>query len=345
MKLIFAAAVALTPAFLPAQITGVYDVLDRYGIVTFADYNPRGESEGPVLVGGNVNAGNSFQVGANYGDQVGETAINRSILTVKGTIQGNGNWINVQNGFDVIAGSTQNTHFNYNAGHAGLGSSSNRAGQLVLNAGGYDQVVSTMQLGGATLRDSAKNTSLQLMAQEANGIVRQPSQTPGALVFDASGTTSSVVVFNIAGSVFSSGNYQQYEIVGLGERMAVFNVSGTAVNWNNGANFVGSMASTELADQLLWNLYQAQTIDFGGNWRGSILAPLAAVNLGNSNLDGSIIANSVTHAGEVHFYGLQNPNTLKAIPEPGLAGLVAPLLLALARRRRAPGLPHPQSSR
>lgn len=104
-----------------------------------------------------------------------------------------------------------------------------------------------------------------------------------------------------------------------------------------------------MRDNIIWNFYEATTVNFGSrNMMGQVIAPYAHVT-SQGNIDGSIFARSLTTTGEVHLPGynglFQNGATSAesqlpgmagvAIPEPGSMTLAAFAGLLLMRRKRS----------
>jgi hypothetical protein len=96
----------------------------------------------------------------------------------------------------------------------------------------------------------------------------------------------------------------------------VFNVSGSAIDFKG--NEEGNITGT--AGDVIWNFFQATTVDLETQIGGQILAPDAAVTNGNQ-IDGSLVAKSWNGNGELHsnlFTGISP----FAVPEPGTWALM-----------------------
>ena len=90
---------------------------------------------------------------------------------------------------------------------------------------------------------------------------------------------------------------------------------------------------------MLFNFYQATSINFGGSFQGTVLAPEATVTgTGSGQLDGGLIALSFNGDTEFHDYLFAGSNLAPYVPpvaEPTsflLCG-IALLVVGLLRRR------------
>lgn len=78
----------------------------------------------------------------------------------------------------------------------------------------------------------------------------------------------------------------------------LINVIGGSFSLSNlGMSINGSQGSS-LASQVLWNFANAQSLTVSSvNWLGSILAPFAALNFSNAQMNGSVFVNSLVGQG------------------------------------------------
>jgi choice-of-anchor A domain-containing protein len=158
------------------------------------------------------------------------------------------------------------------------------------------------------------------------------SQSLGAIV--ATGTTqyqyggielqgnnsSSLDVFTINGSEFSSSSYLNLNNIGSNATV-LLNITGNNVNIQNfGLNLNGVNKQDILFN--FENATQLTTSSF--SFEGSVLAPFANFSFSNGNLEGTLIANSLSGTGELHNYafqgnlpvGVNTPQPTKEVPEP-----------------------------
>jgi len=128
---------------------------------------------------------------------------------------------------------------------------------------------------------------------------------------------SNMAVFNVsAANVFENGGLANLVLNANGASAIVINVSGSSVNWNNGMNEIGDIATDALRQKVIWNFYQATSINLQHEFNGALLAPLASLT-NSTSIDGSVAVASFTQRGEVHL----PVSTIDPVPEPATAGL------------------------
>ena len=112
----------------------------------------------------------------------------------------------------------------------------------------------------------------------------------------------------------------------------MINVAGQTVNWTNG-NMVGDLTQSYWRERVIWNFYEATSINFGSkNMMGQVLAPNASVTTAG-NIDGSIFAKNLTTTSEVHLPGYKGNITIVPEPSSSLLGLIGATVLIFRRKR------------
>ena len=150
--------------------------------------------------------------------------------------------------------------------------------------------------------------------------------------FSYTGSATDLVVFNITADQLT-GPQWSLDMDFATALNVVINVSGTSFNAGTTKNGTNSFRNN--FNNVLWNFYEATTLNFGDSWYGSILALNATIKT-NSNLDGAIAAKSYAGNGEIHKGSWDYTPPTVEVPEPSLLGLMmAGLgLLGLGRLRR-----------
>ena len=290
---ISAAATSLAVAF---PVTASAFSFTDYNLVVFEDLISNSEVEGNAFIGGDLlGSSSNYCIKCNSGgdfdpfDGVG--------LKVVGDIQGNPKQIN--NGADLEYGGTLNSIVN-------------------MNGGGTKSQNSDLANEFNGLKNYLIDTSEELSGLTTNSSVNIPGQQPGAVKFNSSG--DDIAVFNIDAAQLFSNKTQQIELNLNGSGTAIINVSGTSANWTQG-NMVGSLTGDFTQQKVLWNFYEAETLNFNNALHGSLLAPLAHL-INQTELEGNVVVKSFDQRGEVHlpmFTG-ELPEALsetpKRVPEP-----------------------------
>lgn len=277
--------------------------LKDYNVITIGDFSTNSDVEGRTLVGGNFTGSNSSTLGMKLQGKVSSTD---KVLSVRGNIS-SGNPINLNAGSVEVGGSILgNRKINYNGGGS------------LLN--GYTT-------NFTAIVQSLEQASALLEGYGANSTVIIPAAQPAAYKFNANPDSNGLAVFSITGEgLFGNNKAQQIEMNANGASSIIINVSGTNIVWNAG-NIVGDLTKDALRDNVVWNFYEATSINFGAhNMHGDILAPLAHIT-SQGPIDGSVFAKSITTTGEMHLI----------VPEPSsaLLGMLGAGLLLGRRKRNA----------
>ncbi len=284
-----------------AAVAGPYSDL---GIFVYGDYYSTSEVEGRAIIGGNLNGPSS-----NYGIKLNPAAYNGvTTLTVGGNM--NANSIQLQAGNARIGGAL-NGVINYNGG-----------GSLVNSAGVMNEI--------AQMRSIFAGASASYAAMGATGSVSLPGSQPSSVNFTATPGGGGVSVINIDGAdLFSNNNVQTIGIDMAGSDYVVINVAGAAIDFTTGGNFAGAFATDAVRSRVLWNFFEAESIDLRGKaFEGSILATDAFLTH-NGVISGSVFVDSLNSESEVHLPGFDFN-----IPAPGRVAALATVGLVASRRRR-----------
>lgn len=151
---------------------------------------------------------------------------------------------------------------------------------------------------------SAEKASLYSQLQTESDYYRSLASSEGvALIgdmnnkkFSYKGDATDLVVFNITADELR-GPQWSLDMDFSTALNVVINVSGTSFTAGNTKNGTESFRTN--ANNVLWNFYEATSLNFGDSWYGSILALNATIST-NSNLNGAVAAKSYTGNGEIH---------------------------------------------
>ncbi len=274
------------------------EVLRHFNLVTFENYDSNQEVEGRTYIGGNLTGTSAQQFGIKLQDIMGGSVpTNEDTLVVMGNIVAGGGQLQIQYGSLYLGGELNGRTVLYNGG-----------GSLLSNP----------QPPLATLMTNTTSASTQLSGVAANNSVTYPSGgQPGAVTFNVTQLNAcGFAVFNVsAADVFNNSNVQQIGLNLNGNNPAgiLINVSGGAMNWNGG-NMVSEFTNANWRTKVLWNFYQAQTLNIQSkSFHGSALAPLADASSSGGVFEGSVVFESLTTTAEVHYYGF-DPNISCLIP-------------------------------
>jgi choice-of-anchor A domain-containing protein len=305
---------------------------------------------GNVLVGGIVNTSFNNSGGGNItvGDTVtgAITNTNGGDITIGGQATGIIN--NVGGGNITVSGSITNILNNQNGGDIIVG------GDIVYaynNEGGGTATVAGYHNGGVSSPVSLPEVSLGINVQDirtrfeilstelsmlsTNGIIEAgnlltPDSSGGTTVTPPSGTEtpSEILVFNVDGTFFNSDapTFSNSEIT------TVVNVAG--------ANFtITDFDFDDEFENVVFNFYEAVTLDIDSTFGASILAPFADTE-NTSEIKGSLVTNNYINSGIVSppvFEGdltPWEPEPPVTVPVPASAWLFFSALLGMAIFRR-----------
>lgn len=329
--LVFAQGIAGANA---AALTGE-QVLEQFNLVVFGNMQGGHDVEGRALIGGNLTGNSSsFFIKGNQAP-----ASDYKALTVGGNLSGGPT--NINNGGALVVGGNVTKNVNMN-GNGSVAVGGSVTGGANINTSGTKTIGQPVTVPNFVNVMNQLSDDLKLLTANATAQVSGNKAT-----FDASGK-GDTVVFNIAsGSAFFSSIGEIAFDLG-GADTVIINVGGTSMTMNE--NWLGGVGQS-VADNIVWNFYDATTLAFGTEYFGTILATDAKVYQSNA-LNGSVVVKHIAQGsyggtnyrgGEIHQYqfsgDLPGASTASVtdVPEPmalGLLGLGLIGLMAAHRRKQ-----------
>lgn len=281
-----------------AQTTSNLGVANDYNLFIFQNVtSSNSDTEGRLAIGGDATfsnydfaghignyTGTNVVVGGKYettGGQLHGTGVVNGIVklhnpTVYGDVKGNQSVA-----FDQYGTVNGNVKYGttYSKGNTTVSGTAS-AGTTALPFS-----FSTEQSNLTALSTSLKNLT-------ANGTVTY--QYGGLTLVGTSATRN---VFNVPGSQLN--NCNSFVLQVPAGSTVVVNVNGTT----DRMQYFGFSYTGAARNYVLFNFHQATSLSFSGiGIEGSVLAPLAAVTFSNGNLNGTLIANSMTGSGQFNWY-------------------------------------------
>ncbi len=302
-----------------SMATGIA-ALQEWNVVSFNNFTSSNHVDGRVLVGGNFTSNNMNILGNN----TPASSYGTAALTVAGNANLSGANINLNGGVDV--GGNVSGNFNMNGtprvveyGGTNNGAFANNTTFTDMGQSFTDALVSQKNDIKASLTSLSAN--LAALADTGGVTVGGDSNNQSITV-----AGSGLKVLNWSEAMFEGSQNQQLLVTLASDATLVINVAGTDIDFNRNFN---TFANDE---RVLFNFYQATTVDIGRQFSGSILGVFADITGGNSgNIDGSVVGNNVVQNanGEIHnnyFQGdlssVGGSNPVSVAPEPGTWALL-----------------------
>jgi choice-of-anchor A domain-containing protein len=163
----------------------------------------------------------------------------------------------------------------------------------------------------------------------------------GSATYDYSGlqltasNNTDAQIFDIDGNLFNSRNNTTFSGFSSGQTI-ILNISGDSLKFDGGTG----TDFGKYGFNVIYNFYQATSVNTGSGATGSILAPLADVTGGYTAINGNVIAKSWNTNTQVNVNGMFKPTEVTGlvvipVPEPeSYAMLLAGLTVIGVRLRR-----------
>jgi choice-of-anchor A domain-containing protein len=272
-------------------------VANDYTEFTFSDSTRINvDSQGQVAVGGNATF-NNFTVASsiNSGNINGDYSliVNKNLGGTQAVVQGYGD--------ALYKTKDSGTNLYFNGGGTG-------------HTGTISNFFSDAQSYLTTL-------SATLAGTTANGTT---SVNPSGYV-TLTGTDTSLDVFNLTGAQLAGAQSQGLAFDVPSSATVVVNIDGTVDTFSSFGIALNGLSETHI----LYNFTQATSLTINNiQIEGTILAPYATVHFNGGQINGSIIANSLTSdfsygSGESHLHLFDGNLPTPAVPEPSSLSLIA----------------------
>jgi len=285
--------------------------LSEYNLILFGDLNTSSNVKvyGKALIGGDLNSSGEF------GSHLTDSSFNAT------------------NNVEVL-GSVASPNLTIQNGYLGYGETK-AIGNLNCNEAGLPQYSCVRALDDVDAVADKLDGFYDALSSESDYYRDLASLgNVSGTTLSYSGLATDLVVFNIAGSaLFANNSNWQLNFGNAGK--VVINVSGSILSNPGSVNLSGSGFTSSTYSNILWNFYEASSLDLANGWKGNVLAVDAHVKIKN-DIDGSLAAQSYTGSGQIHHYYWDYTPPTKEVPESGslmllLTGLG---LMGLSRLRR-----------
>lgn len=250
--------------------SGPIDLLNEYNLIVFNDLDSQSAVEGHTLVIGNLNG-----TASNYGTGSAPAGGSHPALVIGGDLNAT---VQIENGHNAVLGGVNNGAINFNGS----------GGSLTTDTSGYNfQQIQT----------DLTAYSAYLASLSSNSLLSTPSSCCGNALFNVNNTVgSSESVFAISASTLFENPYvQAYDIDFQGQNpyAVIINVAGSHIDDAAfTANPIGNFTNSAILDVIIWNFYEAETINLTRQLGGHLLAPLATLTHA-SNLKGAVVVNNL----------------------------------------------------
>ncbi|HVU86142.1 MAG TPA: choice-of-anchor A family protein [Pirellulales bacterium] len=307
-----------------------------FNIFVFGDDTQgNSDTEGRVAVGGNAFfSGSGWTIGSAISSSTTNLIVGGSLSnqfnTVTGSVLVNGNvtWP----GPSIHGSLFVNGNANFGNSGGQINGTVDVVGTYTKPANGFPPnqsppTVTPLPFNFAAVKTSLQGESTYLASLTPNGTT---TVNFGALALTATGPTNSFYVFDVTGAQMAAAASHGLSITAPSGSTVVVNVDGTSDSMTS----MGISLNGVDNQHVLYNFSQATSLTVNQiGIEGTILAPNANVNFAGGQINGSLIAQSVTGQGESHNHLFIGNLPTNPIPEPSTFVLAACGLAAFAGTR------------
>ena len=290
------------------SLAGSSKVFADFDFVIFGNVSGNNHLHGSTYVDGSVLASGTTE----FGDGYDGTSNNGNSLVIRGDY--NPSWEKVLKGNVLYGGSEYANDVDNTTGRSQDGQNYfTKAASVEIDSYGINQ--SNFQALSEYYSTSSTSSLSSMIGIDLSGNagvgVNYYSMTEE--VFKGIGVTGNTSVFISDSDVDNNDIY-------------IINVAGTNISWG-GLNFNGIDSSLE--GRIIWNFYEAETLNLTGAFYGTVLAADANLSYGN-NIYGNVVVNNLYGNGEVYAKGSYFPE-VPAVPAPS-ALLLSSMGLVFGKR-------------
>lgn len=356
------AAVPASAALIGQSTATAQAALKEWNVIAFNNLDTSHHIEGRILAG-TLDAKGNFEA---QSKNLSTTSYGTGLVTVTGNakfnagntkIEGTGSVVNVGG---VASGTIEGRNGTVKVGSSSAPTIVNNSMTVQTQASDFtstlnsqmSDIKSSLTSLSANLKALSTTSNVQFLAPAGSASTNENQNSPYWNTNEIKVTGTGLAVLNLTEDQFEKFGASQKDIkVTLPDGATlVVNVAGTAIDYSGKVNLFTN-------DQnVVWNFYQAQTINLQNQFSGAVLGVFADITIGNANFDGTVVGNNVKQNsnGELHnqnyfqgdlsSVGTSGGGPVSVAPEPATwAMLILGFgLIGVMMRRRGIAVPQPQ---